>query len=155
VRNDTRSRQPGREAGFTLIEILIVLVVAALLAGIAINTAMFAFDFARLGRSVSNMRQITSSVMQYESATSTLPGGGLQPVSAIIATLGNQAGDIDPKDGWGHDLYYEQFVNGTDVGFRVYCYGKDGAPDGGITGSWVDFYTDTVIENGTFIQTKW
>jgi len=156
MRNDnTRSRLTGSEAGFTLIEILIVLVVASLIAGIAIQTALFAFDVARLGRSVANMRQITSSLMQYETSTSTLPGGGLQPVSAIIATLGNQAGRLDPKDGWGNDLYYESIVNGTSVDFRVYCYGKDGVPDGAVTGSWIDFYTDTVIENGTFIQTKW
>jgi general secretion pathway protein G len=144
-----------REKGFTLIEVLIVLVVISLIAGIAIQTALFAFDVARLGKSVANMRQITSAIMQYETANSAVPGGGLQPVSAIMATLGTQAGRLNPKDGWGHDLYYESLAGGGATDFRVYCYGKDGVPDGGVTGSWVDFFTDTVIENGMFIQTKW
>lgn len=144
-----------RDAGFTLIEILVVLAVLSLVMGIAIQTALFAFDVARLGRSVANMRQVSSALMQYETATSTLPGGGLQPVSAIVPTLGGQAGRLNPRDGWGNDLYYEPITVGGQTSFRVYCYGKDGTADGGVTGTWVDFYTDTVIENGVFIQTKW
>jgi len=154
-RTKARAERTRREGGFTLIEILVVLVVLSLVAGIAIQTALFAFDVARLGRSVANMRQVASALMQYETATSTLPPGGLQPVSAILPTLGNQAGRVFPTDGWGNALYYEQLdINGV-ASFRVYCYGKDGTPDGGITGSWIDFYTDTVIENGVFVQTKW
>ena len=34
--------------------------------------------------------------------------------------------------------------------YRLYCYGKGGASDGVITGNWVDFYSDTVLEGGFF-----
>ena len=78
-----------RESGFTLIELLVVVVVIGLLGSIAIQTALYAFDAARLSRSIANMRQASSAVMQYESANSTLPAGGTQNVSALVATLGD------------------------------------------------------------------
>lgn len=150
-------RQGGRrEAGYSMVELLVILVFIAIVASIAAQTALFAFDVARLGRSTANMRQVASAVMQYQSAQSALPGSGtLQPVSAIRASLGNQAGNIDVKDGWSHDLFYQQLtVNGSPT-FRIYCFGKDGVPDGAITGVWVDFFSDVVFEGGSFIQTKW
>lgn len=146
-----------REAGFTLIEVLIVLVVVGILAGVAIQTALFAFDVARLSRSAANLRQISSAVMQYESSTSLLPNtnGATVPVSAIVVALGTQGGRIDPRDGWLHNLYYEPITISGSPAFRLWCYGKDGTPDGAITGSWIDFNTDVVVESGMFVQSKW
>lgn len=152
---DAPPRRADRESGFSLIELLISLVVIGLLAGLAVQGALYAFDVAKLGKSVANLRQITSAVVQYETAHAGPPPGGLQPVTDILSYLGEQAGRIDPLDGWGHELYYEGLAVSGGAGFRVYCYGKDGTPDGGITGVWLDFYTDTVVENGTFIQAKW
>ena len=145
-----------REAGYSMVELLVVLVFISIVASIAAQTALFAFDIARLGRSTANIRQVASAVMQYQSAQSALPGSGtLQPVSAIRASLGNQAGKIDSRDGWSHDLFYQQVtVNGSPT-FRIYCFGKDGIPDGTVTGVWVDFFSDVVFEGGAFIQTKW
>jgi general secretion pathway protein G len=154
-----QQKQPGAQgqAGFTIVEVLVVLVVISILAGVAIQTALFAFDVARLGRSVANMRQISSAVMQYESSTSLLPntGGATVPVSTIVTALGTQGGRIDPRDGWANNLYYEPATVAGSPTFRLWCYGKDGTPDGALTGSWLDFNTDVVIESGTFIQSKW
>ena len=156
-RAEQEGPQRRKEAGFTLIELLVVLVVISVLAGVAIQTALFAFDVARLGRSVANLRQISSAVMQYESSTSLLPntGGGTVPVSSLIVALGTQGGRIDPRDGWANNLYYEPTTIAGSPAFRLWCYGKDGTPDGAITGSWIDFNTDIVVESGTFIQSKW
>ena len=152
VANPTRR---GGEAGFTLIELLVVLAVIATLAMIAIQGAYYAFDAARLSRTVANMRQVASAIMQYESSTSELPGAALAPVSSILPALGSQAGGVPSKDGWNNDLYYEPVTSGGTTTFRVYCYGKDATPDGTITGVWQDFFTDIAVEGGVFIQTKW
>ena len=144
-----------KQAGFTLIELLIVLAVIAILAGIGAQAALYAFDVARTSRSVANMRQVASALMQYETATSSLPPGGLQPVSAIVPTLGSYAGRVNPKDGWGHDLFYEPVNVGGQQSFRVWSYGKDGTADGALTGNWLDFNSDTVNESGVFVQSKW
>ncbi len=155
MRVTSTPRRRHDEAGFTMVELLVILVFIGIVASIAAQTALYAFDVARLGRSVANMRQVASALLQYQSAQSTLPGGGLQRVSAILPALGTQAGHVDPTDGWSHDLWYQPVtVNGV-ASFRVYCYGKDNTPDGAITGTWVDFNTDLVQEGGSFIQTKW
>lgn len=145
----------SREAGFSLIELLVVMLVISVIAMITIQSTFYAFDAARLSRSVANMRQISSAIMQYESTASTVPAGGLQPVSAIVATLGPQGTGLATRDGWNNDLYYEPVTVGSETTFRVYCYGKDATPDGTVTGIWANFFTDVVLEGGSFIQTKW
>jgi general secretion pathway protein G len=145
------------DAGFSMVELLVVLVFIGIIAAIAINLAFYAFDSSRLGKTMGNMRGLADALTKYQSDTSSLPGGGLQPVSAIAPLLHQSAGNIIPmKDGWEHDLYYEPLSTaGGGLSFRVYSYGKDGTSDGVVTGTWVDFYTDTVVEGGSFIQAKW
>jgi len=144
------------EAGFSMVELLIVLMFIAVIAGIAMTSAFHAFDTSRLGRTVSNLRGASDAIMKYQTDTSTLPGGALQPVSAIAAVVRPSGGSIPLKDGWDHDIYYEPFTTAQGfLTFRLYSYGKDGASDGVVTGTWVDFFSDTVIEGGSFIQTRW
>ena len=144
------------EAGFTILELLVVLAVIAVLAGIALNTAFYAFDVSRAGRTVSDMRGISTAVMKYESDHGGIPGGGLQPVADVVAATGREmAGTVAEEDGWGNTIYYEDVVVNGEITFRLYSYGKDGIPDGSVTGNYVDFYTDIVVESGTFLQSKW
>jgi prepilin-type N-terminal cleavage/methylation domain-containing protein len=143
------------ESGFTLIELLVVLAIIAILAAIAIETTLYAFDVAKLGNTVGAMRGVCTVVMDYESASSTIPGGGLQPVSAVEPILRSVGAPVPIHDGWGNDLFYEPVVVGGQLSFRVYSYGKDGTPDGSVPGVWVDFFSDVVAEGGSFLQTKW
>lgn len=154
------SRPAGREhhrviSGFTIVELLITLAVIGIIAAIGIAASMYAFDAARLGNSVAALRGTADAIMKYQTDTSLLPPGGLQPVSAIAPLLQPVSGKVPMLDGWGRDLYYEPYSSGGVPTFRLYCYGKDGVPDGAVLGLWVDFYTDTVMESTTFIQSKW
>ncbi len=151
----SKSSKRDREAGFTLIEILVVLVFIAILAGIAIQTALYAFDVARLGSTVGSMRGLTTVILSYETAFSGVPPSALMPVSNIEPALAPMGVPVPTRDGWGNDLFYETFIVNGEVTFRVYAYGKDGTPDGAIPGVWVEFFSDVVLEDGTFIQTKW
>ena len=144
------------ERGFTLIEMMIVLVFLGVIVSIAIASAFYAFDASRLSRTVANMRGLSDAITRYQSDVSSLPGGGLQPVSAIAPILRPVSGSVPTLDGWDHDLYYEPYTTaGGILTFRVYSYGKDASDDGVITGSWLDFTSDIVVEGGSFIQTKW
>ena len=140
-----------------MVELLIVLVFIGIVSAIALNTAFYAFDASRLGKTVGNLRGLSDAIMKYQSDNSLLPVGGLQTASAIAPLLNASGGRVIPvTDGWDHDLYYEPYTTaGGDHTFRVYSYGKDGSSDGVVTGTWVDFYTDVVVEGGSFIQTKW
>ena len=144
-----------RERGFTLIEILVVLVILSVTASIAIQTALYAVDVARLGQTVGNMRGLTTVIMAYEASFSGLPQSGLSPVSTLEPLLRPLGAPVPIRDGWGNDMFYESLVVNGEPAFRVYAYGKDGTPDGAIPGVWIDFFSDTVIESGTFVQTKW
>lgn len=143
------------EAGFTLIELLVVTGVIAVLAAIAISAGYYAFDAARLGRSVADMRSISEAIARYKLDYSTIPAGTLQPVSNISAPLQLITRDVPTEDAWGNNFYYEEVTVSGQLTYRLYCYGKDGAYDGVISGNWVDFYSDTVLEGGYFIQTKY
>jgi general secretion pathway protein G len=155
--NEHESKNPRRsEAGFTLIELLITVAVIGILVGIGASAAFHAFDTARASRTTANVRQIASAILQYETNTSILPGSaGVQTVASIMPALGSSAGRLDPEDAWGNSLYYEPLNSGGSQTFRVYCYGKDGVSDGTITGNWIDFTSDIVIEGGLFLQGKW
>ena len=145
------------EAGFSMVELMIVLVFIGIIASIGLNAASYAFEVSRTGRTVADMRGISEALTKYQADTSTLPGGGLQPVSAIAATINASAGGAIPLlDGWSNPIYYEPYTTAQGVlSFRLYSYGMDGAADGVITGTWVDFNSDVVIESGSFIQSKW
>ena len=144
-----------RERGFTLIEILVVLVILSLIASIAIQTALYAFDVARLGSTVGSMRGLTTVIMSYETAHSGVPQSGLVPVTTLEPLLRRMGAPVPLRDGWGNPMFYESLVINGEPSFRVYAYGKDGTPDGAIPGVWIDFFSDIVMESGIFVQTKW
>jgi len=156
MRGRTGRRTAPGNAGFTIVELMIVLVFIAIIASIAISSTFYAFDVSRLGKTVGNMRGLSDAITKYQSDTSSLPGGALQPVSAIAPLIRPSGGTVALTDGWDQNLYYEPYTTpGGDATFRVYSYGKDGAYDGVVTGTWVDFTTDVVVEGGSFVQTKW
>jgi prepilin-type N-terminal cleavage/methylation domain-containing protein len=155
MQEGTEPQRRRGSAGFTLIEMLIVVAMIAILAAIAIQTALYAFDVARLGNTVGSMRGVATVVMAYETANSSLPGSGLQTVESIEPTLRPMGAPVPLRDGWGNDLYFENVVVAGEPTFRVWSYGKDGTPDGAAPGVWVDFFSDIVLESGSFTQTKW
>jgi type II secretory pathway pseudopilin PulG len=139
-----------------MVELLIVLVFISIIAAIAINMALYAFDVSRVSRTVADMRTVADAVTKYQSDSGALPGGGLQPVSAIAAILRPSADSVPTLDGWKHPIYYEPITTPQgSASFRLYSYGKDGTDDGTITGVWLNSYSDIVNEGGSFVQAKW
>jgi prepilin-type N-terminal cleavage/methylation domain-containing protein len=155
MRKKTEAKRRHGVAGFTLIELLVAVALIGILAMIAIQTALYAFDVARLGSTVGSIRGVATVVMAYETATSSLPGSGLQTVESLEPLLRSTGAPVPTVDGWGNELYLENVVIDGNPSFRVWSYGKDGTPDGAAPGVWVDFFSDVVLENGSFSQTKW
>lgn len=75
---DTLLRSKNRQAGFTLVELLVVITIIAILAALVFTLASAAIGKAKETVSVSNMRQLYSAVILYEddhdgNAPRTLP----------------------------------------------------------------------------------
>ncbi len=153
-RRDRRDRRG--EAGYTMVELLVVLVFISIISTIALNAAMYAFDVSRTGRTVADMRTVADALTRYQSDHGAYPAGGAQPVASIAPVLWSSADAGPVLDGWRNPIYYEPITTaqGTPT-FRLFSYGKDGVTDGVVTGQWLDFYSDIVIEGGSFVQARW
>ena len=74
----------SRKAGFTLVEIMIVVAIIGLLAAIAIPNFLRARSTAQMNACINNLRQIDSSIQQWaletgQAATASVVGSNIQP----------------------------------------------------------------------------
>lgn len=122
------ARSPQR--GFTLIEIMVVVVILGILATLVVPNVMGQADRARVNKAKSDVQAIVSALnlyrldhLRYPSADAGLealvnppPGGAPSYMKSI------------PKDPWGNRY---QYVNpGLHGEIDVMSYGADGQPDG-------------------------
>ncbi len=133
--------------GFTLIEILVVVVILGILAALVVPRIMERPDEARVIAAKSDIRAIISALKLYRLDNGVYPStdqglGALvvRPDTGVIPRNWKQGGYLDrvPKDPWGAPYQYlNPGVNGE---IDVFSLGADGAPGGeGINadiGSW-------------------
>lgn len=74
-----------RSSGFTLIEILIVVTVIGLLAGIAVPNFMRARDTARLNVIYNNLRILNGAKEEWATEQSKAPGASIGPVDTLAS----------------------------------------------------------------------
>ncbi|MEQ9241942.1 type II secretion system major pseudopilin GspG [Roseovarius indicus] len=136
-----------RDAGFSLLELMVVVVILSILALVVVPRVIDRPDQARVARAQSDIAAISSAVNLYRLDNFRYPSTeqGLQalvtrptsePVPPNWATNGYM--DRLPVDPWGQPYQYlEPGVHGD---FDVFSYGADAAPGGtGIDadiGSW-------------------
>lgn len=122
-----------KTTGFTIIELLAVMVILGILAGFAIPKLQQTSEQARMARAIGDIRGIQADIMAFETQADTVP--------ATLAAIG-RAGMLDP---WGRPYVYNPFptashgkapppgarrdrflvpINST---FDLYSQGKDGA----------------------------
>lgn len=133
--------------GFTLIEILVVVVILGILAALVVPRIMERPDEARVIAAKSDIRAIISALKLYRLDNGVYPStdqglGALvvRPDTGVIPRNWKQGGYLDrvPKDPWAAPYQYlNPGVNGE---IDVFSLGADGAPGGeGINadiGSW-------------------
>lgn len=132
-----RKLRAGKMAGFTLIEIMVVVVILGILAGVVVPKIMDRPDQAKIVRAKSDIRSIESALNMYKLDNHGYPDSqqGLQalvnkPSGGNEARNWKQGGYLDrlPKDPWGNDYRY---LNPGDHGaVDVYSLGADGQQGG-------------------------
>jgi general secretion pathway protein G len=139
--------QHRRESGFSLIELLIVVVVIGIIMAITVSSLLHARDKARQGATISDMRNIATAIEAYSLDYSSTPTNDVfATVSIALRPYHNH--HIPVSDHWGHTYIYSTDVSSN---YSLVSYGKDGLAGDEITPSTrFEFDRDIVIANGEF-----
>lgn len=123
-------------SGFTLIEVMVVVVILGILAAVVVPKVMSRPDEARVVRAEQDIRALEAALKLYRLDNFTYPDTdqGLLALVEKPADLPSgakwQDSYIDnlPKDPWGNDYQYLQ--PGSNGDYDLYSLGADGLPDG-------------------------
>ena len=122
---------PARAAGFTLIEMIAVLVLIGVVMAIVGGRVMQNFQSGQYKAGVAGVKSLEMKVQAYNLDN----GGNPQSLNDLVARPGNAsnwngpyAKESDLKDPFGHPYTYK--APGDHGDFDIIFLGKDGAPGG-------------------------
>jgi general secretion pathway protein G len=118
---DTNRRRA--QAGFTLVEIMVVIVILGLLATMVAANVIGASDEARITKAQTDVKTIADSIKQYRVKEGRLPES-LETLTTKNERGINYIEDL-PKDPWGNDYILRQ--GDTPRDFVVLSMGPDGS----------------------------
>lgn len=125
-----------KQSGFTLIEVMVVVVILAILAALVVPKIMSTPEKARLVRAQQDVLAIKSALDLYQLDNGFYPSTdqGLealvtQPTTAPIPQSWKQGGYLSnlPIDPWGNSYHYTN--DGGQI--KVFSYGPSGVPGKG------------------------
>lgn len=132
-----RARARKRDAGLTLIELMVVVVILALLAVVIVPRVIDRPDQARVARARADIAALSAALNLYRLDTGAYPttDQGLEalvtrPTRAPVPANWAQGGYIDrvPTDPWGRPYVF--LSPGVRGAFDLMSYGADGRPGG-------------------------
>lgn len=133
--NSKRRTIPNGEAGFTLLEMMIVLVIIAVIAGLVTVNVMGRPDEARATTTKSNITSINAALKMYRLDNGAYPTTeqGLKalierPTAAPVPGSWAQGGYLSapPLDAWQKPYEYQS----DGMSFTIRSFGRDGKPGG-------------------------
>ena len=136
TRRDIRTR-PASEAGFTLVELMVVVVILGLLATVVMINVLPSQDRAMREKAKADISTLEQAVETYRLEMLTYPttAQGLQALVQAPAGLSRPERYRDggyirrlPDDPWGNP--YQYAYPGERGRFDVYSFGADGAKGG-------------------------
>lgn len=135
----TAARSAARRAGFSLAEIMVVILIIGLLVGYVGPKMFSSVDQAKVASAKRQMQTLKDQVLAYRMERNEWPDELEQLTQKD--QRGNNYMDNIPEDPWGNQ--YGLQIEGSDV--IVWCYGADGQPGGSEQDS--DFSTEKEENN--------
>lgn len=129
-------RYHRRRAGFSLMEIIVVVVIMSLLAGIVGNRVIHYVSRARMNAAKTQIKMLHGAVQSYRLDTGYYPDMSMG-LDALVerppdVTNWAEGGYLDtptvPVDPWGNPYYYQ--YPGDYADFDIFTLGRDGVEGG-------------------------
>ena len=122
-----------RQLGFTMIELLVVLVILGLLAGLVGPQFFGKVDSSKVRTAETQVKMLKMALQTYRLDVGRYPGAladlRSKPSEAGNYWQGPYLDDTLPKDPWNNDYQYRLDSN-ADQGFYLYSLGADGVEGG-------------------------
>lgn len=127
------------QKGFTLLELLVVLVILGLLAGLVTPVYFKRMEAARQQKIQADFALLATALSLYKLDNHGVPTSaqGLQalvqaPVQAPVPTHYKPGGYLRelPRDPWGHDYFYLSPATDAGKDYSLWSYGADGERGG-------------------------
>ena len=126
-------------SGFTLIEVMVVVLILAVLAAVVAPKLLSKPEEARIARAQTDLRSVKTTLDLYRMDNYTYPSTG-EGLKALVSKPGSapdnwkQYLDREPLDPWGNPYKY---VNpGTHGEIDIYSLGPDRVPSDDDVGNW-------------------
>lgn len=144
-------RHSRNQAGFTLLELLIVVAIIGLMVAIAVPALQYALDKSKQRVTLSDLRMVAGALMQYNLDMSIYPNNSVT-ITQLMDILAPFSGPSLPEqDRWGNDFDYR--TDGENY-YSLESFGRDG-----INGTNIEYLTrndfnqDMIHSNGFFVST--
>jgi general secretion pathway protein G len=131
TRNYERRARNARQRGFTLVELLLVLVILALIGGLVLPSIIGQAEGAKVKAAASQIDRISMAVESYYLDTGSIP----ENLEHLVDEPGDADGWNGPylkrsslKDPWGREYEFRQ--PGEHGDFDILSLGADGQPGG-------------------------
>jgi general secretion pathway protein G len=132
-----QKRNHNNRNAFTMIEIIAVLVIVGLLAGVATTSFMSRIEKAKVITTKTSLKQLSNAVSQFYMDTGAYPEEEegldplvIEPMDSTNWTPGGYLGTAElPKDSWGNPFEYQRYPENNKP-FVIISYGRDGEEGG-------------------------
>jgi general secretion pathway protein G len=122
-------RRARRDAGFTLVEVMVVIVIIGLLATVVMINVLPSQDRAMREKARADIAVLEQAVETYRLETLRFPTSA-EGLQALVNPPGRDGGYIRrlPQDPWGNP--YQYAFPGQQGRFDIYSFGADGVKGG-------------------------